>query len=133
MGVARLRSGKLKSVVTRHADSGLVLSEFVVHQPAAAQSGPAQPVELLPEPTFLEEIGHGGTAFVKWIAAGRPIAPPEIRAMRYENCLVCEYWSNRARFGLGKCKHPACGCTKLKLRWATERCPIGKWEALPRA
>ncbi len=130
MGVARLRSGgTLKSVVTRHADSGLVLSEFRVAHPVAAPTAPREP---LPEPTFLEEIGHGGTALVKWIAAGRPIAPPEIRAIRYEICLGCQYWSNKARFGLGKCRHPGCGCTRLKFRWATERCPDGKWEALPR-
>jgi hypothetical protein len=35
MGVATLKAGgKLKSVVTRDRDSGLVLSEFAVHQPA---------------------------------------------------------------------------------------------------
>jgi hypothetical protein len=128
-GIAKLRSGRLKGVVARDTGSGIIVGELRFHTPVPAQ--PAIPAERLPEPTFAEEIGHAGTALARWAAAGLPIAPPEARAIRYETCLRCEYWSNKARLGLGKCRHPDCGCTRLKFRWATERCPMGKWEALP--
>lgn len=130
MGVARLKHGQLKSV-TLNDRRGEVIERYeagviIDNRPPSIHV----PREPLPEPTFAEEIGHAGTALAKWIAAGIPIATPEVRAIRYEICLRCEYWSNRARFGMGKCRHPGCGCTRLKLKFATERCPAGKWEAV---
>ena len=126
MGVARLRSGTLKSVVTRHADSGLVLSEFRVTAPPR----PAAHRESLPEPSRMEMMGHAGEALGKWAASGFKIAPPVVRSIRYQICLGCTFWDDQARMGLGKCRHSKCGCTKLKLALGTEACPLGKWPAI---
>jgi len=53
----------------------------------------------------------------------------EILATREATCRTCEWWDADALKGTGRCKK--CGCsTWAKLRMATERCPIGKWEAV---
>lgn len=44
-------------------------------------------------------------------------------------CKNCDFFDPNAFFGSGRCTK--CGCsTWAKLRMATERCPIGKWEAI---
>lgn len=50
--------------------------------------------------------------------------------LRLATCRRCplHHWDEDARLGLGKCKHEKCGCTKLKLWLASERCPAGFWE-----
>ena len=55
--------------------------------------------------------------------------PPEDLANREATCRVCPEWEAPALNKIGRCKK--CGCsTQSKLRSATERCPIGKWEAV---
>lgn len=54
---------------------------------------------------------------------------PEILATREATCRACPQWDAEALNRMGRCRE--CGCsTWTKLRKATERCPLGKWEAV---
>jgi hypothetical protein len=62
-----------------------------------------------------------------WIAHGLPFASEELVQNRLSICQACEFWNPEGFGGTGKCTK--CGCsTWAKLRMATERCPVGKWE-----
>jgi hypothetical protein len=64
-----------------------------------------------------------------WALEGMPIASNEIIDYRLSVCTPCEFWNSKSFGGTGKCTK--CGCsTWAKLRMVTERCPIGKWEAI---
>jgi hypothetical protein len=128
MGVARLKSGgTVKSVVMRDRDGReLERYEAGIVRPATIVAPVPRP-EPLPEPTLADMAEHLGGAMVAWAARGFPIAPRELRMQRLAICRACEHWREEARFGLGKCAHPSCGCTKAKLFIATERCPVRKW------
>jgi predicted Zn-ribbon and HTH transcriptional regulator len=53
----------------------------------------------------------------------------EILATREATCRACPEWDAAALNATGRCRK--CGCsTWAKLRMATERCPLGKWEAV---
>lgn len=57
------------------------------------------------------------------------VTPPEVLAEREATCRACPEWDANALNKTGRCRK--CGCsTWAKLRMATERCPIGKWEAV---
>lgn len=143
MGVARLRSGTLKSVVTRHADSGLVLSEFKVHQappPQSLRSSDEQGVgstarlragidPMPPEPTVAQMLGNFAGAMVEWVKRGAPVVPESTYTARLIACRSCpgHHWDESARLGAGKCTHPKCGCTKAKLWLGTSTCPLRHW------
>lgn len=89
----------------------------------------APPPEL-PDPTIVELAGNFGAAMKSWAEAGLPVLTREQYDVRSVICEPCEYWDGAARFGLGKCKAPGCGCTKFKRWLATEQCkhPAGsKW------
>ena len=61
-----------------------------------------------------------------WALEGAPVAGSEMFNRRIEECKRCEHWAGESFANTGKCK--ICGCsTQLKLRMATEKCPIGKW------
>ena len=61
--------------------------------------------------------------------AGFATTPPEILAERESTCRACLEWDAAALNSTGRCRK--CGCsTWAKLRMATERCPVGKWEAV---
>jgi hypothetical protein len=50
------------------------------------------------------------------------LVPPEVRDTRWAQCMTCVHLVN------DKCR--LCGCRFLaKIALATERCPIGRWEA----
>jgi len=60
--------------------------------------------------------------------AGFAITQPEALADREATCRACPEWDAQALNNTGRCRK--CGCsTWAKLRMATERCPLGKWEA----
>jgi predicted Zn-ribbon and HTH transcriptional regulator len=60
--------------------------------------------------------------------SGFATTPPEALAAREAICRACPEWDAQALNKTGRCRK--CGCsTWAKLRMATERCPIGKWEA----
>lgn len=120
---------KVKSIVVRRGETVFEKMELGFVTSARAM---APDLEPLPEPTIAEMLGHAGTALATWAARGMKIAPAEVRQERYAICASCKFWDAKARLGLGKCRHHECGCTKLKHALATESCPDGKWEALPR-
>jgi len=65
----------------------------------------------------------------RFASAGFATTPPEILATREATCSACPEWDATALNATGRCRK--CGCsTWAKLRMATERCPIGKWEAV---
>lgn len=69
------------------------------------------------------------SAFKDWALAGFPITEKNKFNNRLEICKSCEFWNSESFNNTGGCKK--CGCsTWAKLRMATERCPIGKWEAV---
>jgi hypothetical protein len=60
--------------------------------------------------------------------SGFSATPPEALANREATCRACPEWDSAALNATGRCRK--CGCsTWAKLRMATERCPLGKWEA----
>jgi predicted Zn-ribbon and HTH transcriptional regulator len=65
----------------------------------------------------------------RFARSGFVATPPEILAEREATCRACTEWDAEALNKTGRCKK--CGCsTWAKLRMATERCPLGKWEAV---
>jgi predicted Zn-ribbon and HTH transcriptional regulator len=63
-----------------------------------------------------------------WAKAGFQLAPSEVYASRLDTCKTCDSWSNNAFLGAGSCAK--CGCSGVKLKLATSKCPIGKWDAV---
>lgn len=130
MGVAKLKSGRLKSVIARD-HKGREIERYAGG--IVIPGTPQPPLEPLPPPTLADMADHLGGALVKWAARGFPIAPREERLARLRMCEGgpgqprCQHWKPAARLGLGKCNHPSCGCTRAKTFLATEKCPIKKW------
>lgn len=86
-----------------------------------------------PEPTVAELAENFVGAMERWTAAGFPTVSADDYAQREVACEVCELWDGSARFGLGKCNAPGCGCTKFKRWLKTEQCkhPAGsRWPAV---
>ena len=75
---------------------------------------------------MLARFGHAAHRFAR---AGFATTPPEALATREATCKACPEWDATALNATGRCRK--CGCsTWAKLRMATERCPIGKWDAV---
>jgi len=73
-------------------------------------------------------LARFGNAAHRFARAGFATTPPEALATREATCKACPEWDAQALNATGRCRK--CGCsTWAKLRMATERCPIGKWEA----
>lgn len=77
-------------------------------------------------PPASEQIANAASAgfrFAKSALSGEQVlVSAEVAHKRRETCLKCD---NRAA---GRCK--LCGCwTSLKIKLATEACPVGKWLA----
>ncbi len=73
------------------------------------------------------------TARIKWEAAGKPVrSDTEVRRIHDEICKPCEHYAEITPT-LGRCKLCQCslnlGSTLNKIRWSTESCPAGKWQA----
>jgi hypothetical protein len=93
---------------------------------------------LIPaEPTVIDLATRA--AYAAWRAAAaalhgeRVLVTEDEYAARSVACESCPHWDGAARAGLGKCKAPNCGCTKLKRWLATETCPLRKWPPLSAA
>lgn len=101
--------------------------------PPASEGVPvALYVPPLEEPSHAELIKNVSVAGARWIAAGFPVVSDAVYAARTAACEACPLWDGAARFGLGKCNAPGCGCTKFKRWLATEKCkhPQGsRWPA----
>lgn len=78
---------------------------------------------------MLTRFGHAAHRFAR---SGFAATPPEILATREATCRACDQWDAAALNATGRCRK--CGCsTWAKLRMATERCPLGRWEAVSAA
>lgn len=78
--------------------------------------------EVANEPTTAELAANFTGAMARWVAAGLPVVSEAVYEQRAAACEACGLWDGVARFGLGKCLAPDCGCTRLKRWLATERC-----------
>jgi hypothetical protein len=87
--------------------------------------------ELLEAPSLAAKISHFTIALLKWQLAGRPWRTKEQVKECLSVCSKCEFYNLKGNFHLGECRHPRCGCTDFKPRWATEDCPADKWPKLP--
>lgn len=125
----------LRAEVEHTGDSVRIPSErlqtlLAAHLPQRSAPPPSPPPS---EPTAADLATHA--AFAAWRAAAAAargdsvVVAPETLAARTAACIACELWDPRARFGLGKCRHPKCGCTKLKRWLTTESCPLARWPA----
>lgn len=101
---------------------------LAAHLPPRTSPLPAPPPA---DPTPVDLATHA--AFAAWRAASAAargdslFVTPETLAARTAACSACDLWDPRARFGLGKCRHAKCGCTKLKRWLTTESCPLTLW------
>jgi hypothetical protein len=76
-----------------------------------------------------EEMFRVMQATGRFASSGFQTTPPEALATREATCRACPEWDAAALNATGRCRK--CGCaTWAKLRMATERCPLGKWEAV---
>jgi hypothetical protein len=76
----------------------------------------------------MEMMTRFAQASSRFSRAGFATTPPEALASRQATCKACPEWDAQALNATGRCRK--CGCsTWAKLRMATERCPLGKWEA----
>lgn len=76
-------------------------------------------------PGFIEMATNFVLATKRDIENGFERVSEDEYEMRLRACRNCEHWEEEARLGLGRCRK--CGCTRLKHRRKSERCPIGKW------
>jgi hypothetical protein len=60
-----------------------------------------------------------------WAKAGFKTVSEDKYKERLNICRLCNFWNEKANYSLGRCEK--CKCTKMKLKLATESCPIGKW------
>jgi len=107
-------------------------ARLLTPEPTAAPA-PARRI-VMTEPTVAELAANFAGAMERWSLAGFPTISPQTYAARSAACEPCDYWDGAARFGLGKCGAPDCGCTKFKRWLATETCkhPDGsRWPENP--
>ena len=80
-------------------------------------------------PSLPQQAASLGKSLVNWTSSGFAPTPPDILTAREATCRACPEWDAQALNNTGRCRK--CGCsTWAKIRMATERCPIGKWEAV---
>lgn len=78
-------------------------------------------------PSLLVKIGRLKTELKVWARNGLPLATGAVRKARLAVCASCEYYNPRGNLGMGECKAPGCGCSRIKAALATSKCPKGKW------
>ncbi|MBQ6534614.1 MAG: hypothetical protein IJI37_05535 [Opitutales bacterium] len=82
-------------------------------------------------PTTFKKPSLAGKAAALLQAAGRiardggRLAPEDEQSKRRAICAACPHWNAEGNLRLGECE--ICGCTKYKLAFRSEKCPIGKW------
>ena len=86
-----------------------------------------EPAPTRPRPTVLQMSFNLTKAVAGWVRSGLKIASQEKFDARLEICRGCDLWDEKARMGLGFCKHPHCGCTKAKHWLESSVCPDKKW------
>ena len=75
-------------------------------------------------PTISEMSKSLASSMVGWAKAGFALASDEVKDERLSICRGCEFWKEGK---YGRCMK--CGCSGIKLWLASEKCPIGKWDA----
>lgn len=127
----RIKEGRqfAEAFMERHNFDVLrVPMEFLSDHILAAKNHIAPAISKNP-PTIPSKIASAISAAHRFARAGFATTPPEILAARQDICKACPEWDAQALNNTGRCRK--CGCsTWAKLRMATERCPLGKWEAV---
>ena len=82
-------------------------------------------IARIKSPGIMEMTKNAMGAARRFVNGGFALTPESEYAHRKEICSSCEYWDSTVRMGMGKCLK--CGCTSIKLRFATEKCPLHKW------
>ena len=77
----------------------------------------------------VEQVRSAADAARRFVRGGFSLTPPHIFSDRMAACNACAEWESGAFGGTGRCRICKCS-TWAKLRMATERCPLGKWESL---
>lgn len=87
------------------------------------------PVDELPSlPRLAGRVIVAGARHI--LTGARECTPEELQARR-DICAACKaHWDPDAFGGLGRCRHPKCGCSGVKLQWSSQACPMGKWQAI---
>ena len=76
-------------------------------------------------PSAPNRIRNAARAVARFTASGfRKVTDPTL-SLRKNLCRACPEWDAEGYAGLGRCRK--CGCSGIKLTWATEQCPLGKW------
>lgn len=105
--------------------------EFLSDHILAAKDHIAPAISKNPPP-IPSQIASAISAAHRFTRAGFATTPPEALATREATCRACPEWDAAALNNTGRCRK--CGCsTWAKLRMATERCPLGKWEAVDKS
>ena len=89
---------------------------------------PPSDVEYVEAPTLSDKVHSLAKSVFDWAKAGFQLAPDAVHAERQATCGACEHWKPTAFLGTGSCTK--CGCSGVKLKLATSKCPIGKWDAV---
>jgi len=76
-------------------------------------------------PSSIKMAGSFAKESAKYIKAGRPKRSDEEQAKLMLICEKCEFYEKKTPIG-PRCRKCGC-CMKIKTRWATAHCPIGKW------
>lgn len=83
-------------------------------------------------PSISKMVASASKSLTKWVGSGLSQSTQEVIDARLSICKGCELWDAKALNETGRCLK--CGCaTWAKIRMATERCPIGKWEPVSSA
>lgn len=94
-----------------------------LHRPdlAGKPHTPRPPAAPTPPPTVTSMTVSVLSSLARWLAAGRPKTSPAGLAGRRAGCQACPHWDPKGWRGRGRCR--LCGCSGVKLEWATETCP----------
>ena len=77
-------------------------------------------------PSLFQMAKNVTKAAANFVKGGMKIVTEEQLRMRLDICRSCDKFDAKAFNGTGRCS--LCGCsTVLKLKMATEKCPIDKW------
>ena len=72
-------------------------------------------------PPVVYQVATVLSATARWLKAGRPMVTGDALHARKSICASCPNWNAEAWLGKGRCMK--CGCSGIKLEWATESCP----------
>ncbi len=117
--------GYLEDLLARAhlADEGeTVTLNDAAYAELSARYRPAPPSR---PPSLPRLAATAARAIGRFAASGFQKAPEEIRLARQALCHTCPDWDAEGYAGLGRCRK--CGCSGIKLSWASEQCPLGKW------